>query len=87
MRLPIHRGYRGLCEDDEEPTRFLVAGNAFLWHKRAALTVAAPTRGIPRCDQVQAENKKTDKDTDPTKGSKVKKTRTRELGEKDQAQG
>lgn len=45
------------------------------------------TRGIPRSDQVQAENKKTDKDTDPTKGSKVKKTRTRELGEKDQAHG
>jgi Ni/Co efflux regulator RcnB len=35
------------------------------------------TRGIPRSDQVQAKNKKTDKDTDPTKGSKAKKTRTR----------
>lgn len=36
------------------------------------------TRGIARSDQVQAENKKTDKDADPTKGSKAKKTRTRE---------
>ena len=35
------------------------------------------TRGIPRSDQVQAENKKTDKDTDPTTGSKAKKTGTR----------
>jgi hypothetical protein len=40
------------------------------------------TRGIPCSDQVQAENKKTDKDTDPTKRSKVKKTRTREGWEK-----
>ena len=40
------------------------------------------TRGIPRSDQVQAENKKTDKDTDPAKGSKAKKTRTREGWEK-----
>ena len=40
------------------------------------------TKGMPRSDQVQAENKKTDKDTDPTKGSKVKKTRTREGWEK-----
>ena len=40
------------------------------------------TRGIPRSDQVQTENKKTDKDTDPTKGSKAKKTRTREGWEK-----
>jgi len=39
-------------------------------------------RGIPRSDQVQADNKKTDKDTDPTKGSKAKKTRTREGWEK-----
>src|SRR2546429_9754915 len=36
------------------------------------------TRGIPRSDQVQAENKRTDKDSDPTRGSKAKKTRTRE---------
>src|SRR2546429_6914750 len=27
------------------------------------------TRGIPRSDQVQAENKRTDKDSDPTKRS------------------
>src|SRR5438876_10660259 len=40
------------------------------------------TRGIPRSDQVQAENKRTDKDSDPTKGSKAKKTRTREGWEK-----
>src|SRR5207249_9310227 len=33
------------------------------------------TRGIPRSDQVQAENKRTDKDSDPTKGSKAKKDR------------
>lgn len=35
--------------------------------------------GIARSDQVQAENKKGDKDRDPspTKGSKAKKTRTR----------
>lgn len=39
-------------------------------------------RGIPRSDQVQADNKKTDKDTDPTKGSNAKKTRTREGWEK-----
>ena len=39
-------------------------------------------RGIPRSDQVQAKNKKIDKDTDPSKGSKAKKTRTREGWEK-----
>lgn len=55
--------------------------------KRGRSNSGGTTKGIPRSDQVQAENKKTDKDTDPTKGSKVKKTRTRELGEKDQAHG
>ena len=40
------------------------------------------TRGISRSDQLQAENKKTDKDTDPAKGSKAKKTPTREGWEK-----
>ena len=40
------------------------------------------TRGIPSSDQVQGDNKKTDKDKDPTKGSKAKKTRTREGWEK-----
>src|SRR5256885_364170 len=30
-------------------------------------------RGVPRSDQVQAENKRADKDSDPTKGSKEKK--------------
>ena len=40
------------------------------------------TRGIPRSDQVQAENKKTDNDTDPAKNSKARKTPTREGWEK-----
>ena len=40
--------------------------------------------GIARSDQVQAENKKSDKDSDPnpSKGSKSKKTRTRDGWEK-----
>jgi len=50
--------------------------------QRGRSNAGGAARGIPRSDQVQAENKKTDQDTDPTKGSKAKKTRTREGWEK-----
>ena len=43
--------------------------------QRGRSNAGGATRGIIRSDKVQAENKKTDKDTDPTKGSKAKKTR------------
>ena len=43
--------------------------------QRGRSNAGGATRGIPRSDQVQAENKKTDKDTDPnpSKGSKAKR--------------
>ena len=45
--------------------------------QRGRSNAGGATKGIPRSDQVQAENKKIDKDTDPnpSKGSKAKKTR------------
>ena len=45
--------------------------------QRGRSNAGGAMRGIPRSDHVQAENKKTDKDTDPnpSKGSKAKKTR------------
>jgi len=61
-------------------TLSLLAAPALAQRGRSSMGGAA--RGIPRSDQVQADNKKTDKDTDPTKGSKAKKTRTREGWEK-----
>ena len=45
--------------------------------QRGRSNAGGATRGIIRSDKVQAENKKTDKDTDPnpSKGNKAKKTR------------
>lgn len=40
------------------------------------------TTGPARADQVQLQNKKGDKDPNPSKGSKAEKTRTREGWEK-----
>ena len=52
--------------------------------QRGRANSGGAARSIPRSDQVQSMNKKGDKDHDPTpsKGSKAKKTRTREGWEK-----
>ena len=50
--------------------------------QRGRSNAGGATRGIIRSDKVQAENKKTDKDTDPTKGSKAKKTAHARAGRK-----